>query len=189
MLVCAALIPGILNLIPLASLAAILFVVGYKLAHPLHFKQMYQLGWDQFLPFLATIIAILVTDLLIGILIGTGVSVFFILKQNYGHSYWLHEEHTEEGKRIRLILSENVSFLNKGSILKTLRTIPADSRVLIDGSQSMHIAHDVREILHDFCRGALYKNIDVELRLDVEREWAVFPGARVQIEPACRETA
>ena len=137
LLVCAATIANWLNLIPLASLAAILFVVGYKLAHPTKFVAMYKAGWGQCLPFLITVIAILLTDLLRGIGIGMAASVFFILRDNFVHSYWLHEQDTGNGKQIRLVLSEHVSFLNKGSILKTLREIPPHSKVLIDASDSV----------------------------------------------------
>jgi len=164
LLICVALIPGILNLIPLSCLAAILIVVGYKLAKPSKFKEMYKLGWNQFLPFLVTVLAILFTDLLVGIGIGVAVAIFYLLRNNYRHSYWLHNEQTDDGERIRLILSEDVSFLNKGNLLKRLKDLPENARVLIDASDSMHIDHDVIDILQDFQAQAQYKNIDLEIK-------------------------
>ena len=164
LLICVATIPTVLNLIPLASLAAILFVVGYKLAKPSKFVEMYKLGWTQFAPFVITIVAILLTDLLIGIGIGLVASVFFILQNNYRNSYWLHNEDTTDGKRIRLVLSEDVSFLNKGSILKTLKEIPPKSSVLIDASDSIHIDQDILDILKDFEEKAKFKEIELEIR-------------------------
>ncbi len=164
LLVCVALIPGVLNLIPLASLAAILFLVGYKLAKPSKFKEMYKLGWNQFVPFVITIIAILFTDLLIGIGVGVVVAVFYLLRNNYRNSYWLHNEDTNDGKRIRLILSEDVSFLNKGNLLKTLKDLPENSRVLIDGTDSIHIDYDVIDIIKDFESQAKFKNIELEVK-------------------------
>ena len=165
-----ALIPWLLNLIPLASLAAVLFVVGFKLAHPVKFRETYRLGWDQFLPFIATIVAVLLTDLLIGISIGLVFSVFFILRQNYLHSYWLHEEHIEDRKHIALELAENVSFLCKGSIMRMLQKIPPGAHVLIDGSHSLHVDKDVRDLLTDFVEGAKHQGIDVDLRLAAEKD-------------------
>ncbi len=164
LLLCVALIPNILNLIPLASLAAILFMVGYKLAKPSKFKEMFQLGWTQFAPFVITIIAILLTDLLIGIGIGVVAAVFFILKNNYQNSYWLHSEETTDGSKLKLVLSEDVSFLNKGSILKTLKAIPPKSSVIIDATDSVHIDQDVLDILEDFRTKAAFKEIELEVR-------------------------
>jgi len=164
LLICVALIPAVLNLIPLASLAAILIVVGFKLAKPAKFKEMYKLGWNQFMPFVVTVIAIMFTDLLIGIGIGVVVAIFYLLRNNYRNSYWLHNEQTDDGERIRLILSEDVSFLNKGNLLKTLKDIPENSRVLIDGTDSMHIDYDVVDIINDFESQAKFKNIDLEIK-------------------------
>ncbi|MEM8679719.1 MAG: SulP family inorganic anion transporter [Planctomycetota bacterium] len=171
MLLCVAMIPEMLNLIPLASLAAVLIIVGFKLAHPSKFIEMYRMGWDQFAPFLATIAAVLLTDLLIGIGIGLAVSFFFILRQNYLHAYWLHEEHIEDQHHMSLVLAESVSYLSKGSIMKMLHEIPPNSKILIDGSHSLHIDPDVRDLLTEFKEGtAKHRQIDVELRLDVEKD-------------------
>ncbi len=147
---CVILIPNILNMIPYASLAAILMMVGYKLSSVSLYQKMYKLGWDQFLPFIATIIGVLLTDLLKGIAIGLVFAVFFILRKNYRNNYKI-EEGTENGKPlIRIQLSEEVTFLNKGSILESLYKVPANSHLIIDGSNSKAIDYDVLEVIQEF---------------------------------------
>ncbi|MCW3071777.1 MAG: sulfate transporter [Bacteroidetes bacterium] len=161
---CALLIPRVLNLIPLACLAAVLLMVGYKLAKVSLFKEMYKLGWEQFIPFIVTVIAILATDLLKGISIGMLVAIFYILRKNYRTSYFFHKEDVREGKQIKIQLSEEVTFLNKASIQLMLEELPANHKVLIDGSRSVSIDHDVVEIIHDFKKhGAKEKHIDLAL--------------------------
>lgn len=153
-----------LNKIPLACLAALLLVVGYKLAKISLFKSMYKLGWDQFLPFIVTVIAIQFSDLLKGITVGMCVSIFFILRNNYKRAYFFHKEEYHEGEKIRIQLAEDVTFLNKGSIALTLGHLPDHSSVIIDGSKSHNIDMDVIEIIHDFKKTAVLKNIKLELR-------------------------
>jgi carbonic anhydrase len=139
----------VLNAIPLASLAAILLVTGYKLTKLSLFKEMYDKGWNQFIPFVVTVTAIVFTDLLIGILIGMAVSVFFILRSNYKNPFTLeHQKHVNE--TIRIDLSNQVSFLNKASIKDTLWSIPEGSKVIIDASSSEYIDHDIQELIMDF---------------------------------------
>ena len=159
----AMLIPNILNLIPLASLAAILFLVGYKLAKPALFKQMYAAGKEYFIPFMVTIIGIVFTDLLMGIGLGMAVAIFYILYKNYQKPYLLEVSKTPQGEVIRLELSEDVTFLNKANILKTLNQMPNGTKVIIDASRCIEIEHDVKEIIEDFVEGAHYKDIDVEV--------------------------
>lgn len=163
MLACAMAIPQVLNLIPLASLAAILFLVGYKLAKPSLFKQMYNLGKEHFIPFIVTIVGIVFTDLLMGIGLGTAVAIFFILLANYKKPYYFESENHQEGEPIVLKLSENVSFLNKAAILQTLNHIPENSKLVIDASQSVEIDQDVLEIIEDFKANAAFKNIDLQI--------------------------
>ncbi|MBN8701571.1 MAG: SulP family inorganic anion transporter [Bacteroidetes bacterium] len=164
LLVSAILIPRYLNYIPIASLAAILLLVGYKLAKVSLFKGMYKLGADQFIPFVVTVIAILSTDLLKGIAIGMCVAIYFILRKNYKYSYSYKKETHNKDEVIRLVLSEEVSFLNKGSILQTLDHIPPKSKVIIDGSKSNNIDYDVIEIIYDYKKHtAPLRNIQVEL--------------------------
>ena len=154
----------VLNKIPLACLAALLLVVGYKLAKIKLFKSMYKLGWDQFLPFVVTVIAIQFSDLLRGIAIGMAVSVFFILRNNYKRAYFFHKEEHHEGERITIQLAEDVTFLNKGSIALTLTHLPDNSTVIIDGSKSHYIDADVLEIIHDFKSTAELKKIRLQLK-------------------------
>lgn len=163
LLLAAYFIPTFLNLIPLASLAAILLMVGYKLSKFGLYRSMFRLGTEQFVPFMATVVGILLTDLLKGIAIGMAVAIFFILKKNYKHSYHYKEEKHQHRETITLRLSEEVTFLNKASIQAKLETVPDNAHVVIDGSHSVHIDHDVLEIIHDFrAHTAPQRNITVE---------------------------
>ncbi len=164
LLVSAVLIPRILNLIPLASLAAILFMVGYKLAKPSLFRSMYRLGWSLFAPFLITILAIVFTDLLIGITLGLGAAIMFILYQNLKTPYYFDPEKHHRDEKIKIELSENVSFLNRASILQTLNHLPENSRVEIDASKSKIIDHDVLELIYDFQENARHRSIELEFK-------------------------
>lgn len=164
LLVSAITIASVLNMIPLASLAAILLMVGYKLAKPELFKQMYQLGWEQFVPFTATVVAILATDLLKGITVGMLFGIFYTLKHSYKNSHHLKEIKTKEnGSKIHhLVLAEEVSFFNKASIIEALDSIPVNSKVIIDCSKSKSIAYDVIEIIKNYESNAKTKNIVIE---------------------------
>jgi len=153
-----------LNKIPLACLAALLLVVGYKLAKISLFRSMYKLGWDQFLPFVVTVVAIQFSDLLRGIAIGMAVSVFFILRNSYKRAYFFQKEEHHEGEKITIQLAEEVTFLNKGSIALTLDHLPENASVIIDGSKSHNIDADVLEIIHDFKSTAVLKKIKLELK-------------------------
>ena len=164
LLSCVAFIPTYLNIIPLASLAALLLLVGYKLAKIGLFKTMYKLGWDQFIPFSVTVIGILFTDLLKGIGIGMAFSIFYILRNNYRTPYSFHKEQYKEGEKIIIKLAEEVTFLNKGSILLMLENIPENSEVMIDGSNSASIDYDVLEMIELFKETAKLKNIKLELK-------------------------
>lgn len=162
LLISAVAIPNLLNMIPLATLAAILFIVGYKLAKPVLFKKIYKQGGEQFVPFIITVVAILFTDLLKGIGIGMAVAVFYILRSNFMNPYNSKKSAEDENEHI-ITLSEEVSFLNKGSILKTLNEIPANSKVIIDGSNSKTIHYDVLEIIQNFHTHA--KSIGIKLQV------------------------
>ena len=182
LIVCVITIPFILNMIPLASLAAILFVVGYKLAHPSKFIEMYKQGWTQLLPFVITIAAILMTDLLIGIGIGLVVSLFFILYSSYFKSLWVKTE--EENGRVvhRLTLAERVFFINKGNIQTAIQDIDPGSKVIVDASNTVHMDQDVKDIFNDFKKHAEYD--------DIEIEWIDSPGGEHENDPArVKETA
>jgi MFS superfamily sulfate permease-like transporter len=154
-------IPNLLNKIPLSALAAILLVVGYKLAKPQLFIKLWKEGFEQFLPFIITILGIVLTDLLMGIGMGVAVSILILLRNNYKVPYTI--TNCEKGETITITLAEDVTFLNKASILKSLTNIPDSSKVIIDGSKSLFIHHDVIEIIEDFEVNASYRNIEVEL--------------------------
>lgn len=158
------LIPNLLNQIPLAALAMVLIFVGYKLAKVQLFKSMYKLGWDQFLPFIATIIAVVLTDLLKGIAVGLFFAAFYILKNNFRNAYFAKKSEGTDGHHFTITLAEEVSFLNKGSILKMLDDIPNNSSVLIDGTQSAYIDYDVLELVSNFIETSGRRNITVEVR-------------------------
>lgn len=163
LLIAAMSIPRVLNLIPLASLAAVLFVVGYKLAKPSLIKKMYQQGKAQFVPFIITVLAIVFTDLLIGIGMGLVVAIFYVLYNNYKKPYFFFPEKHEDGAPIRFELAEDVTFLNKASILQTLNHLPENSKVIIDATNTINIDLDVIEIIEDFRENAQYRNIELEV--------------------------
>ncbi|GAB4495289.1 MAG: SulP family inorganic anion transporter [Saprospiraceae bacterium] len=149
-LVCVALIPGLLNLIPLSALAAVLILTGYKLAKVAIFKEMWANGKYQWWPFIITVVAVVFTDLLTGVGIGLAASVFAILRGNMKNSYFFHKEEYHEGDLIHIKLSQEVSFLNKASIKMTLEHLPENARVLIDASDTAYIDFDVLEIIREF---------------------------------------
>ena len=164
LLISAITIAALLNMIPLASLAVILIMVGYKLAKPSLFRKMYALGWEQFAPFTTTVIAILMTDLLTGIGIGLAVGLLFTLHHSYRNSHHMKSTTTTEGGREvhHIVLAQEVSFFNKASIIAALEAIPEKSRVIIDCSNSKSIAYDVAEFIRDFALHAGSKNMIVE---------------------------
>jgi MFS superfamily sulfate permease-like transporter len=166
LLLCVALIPGLLNLIPKSALAAVLIYTGYKLAKPALFKAYYKKGWDQFLPFVITIAAILLTDLLIGVLIGIGVGLFFVIRSNFKTSVFIVNDHNKYLIRLR----KDVSFLNKPIIKNKLEEIPEDASVLIDASRADFIDKDIIEVIEDFAIHAPLKNIRVEVRRNEYKE-------------------
>ena len=163
LLISALLIPQFLNMIPLATLACILLVVGYKLAKPSLFKAMYDLGWKQFVPFVATVAGILFTDLLQGIMIGMIVAVFYILRGHYKNPYILQKNTINDLDVTTINLAEEVSFLNKGSLLKALKNLPKGTNVIIDASGTKHIDHDVIEVIRDFIVNSKNKEILVKV--------------------------
>lgn len=163
LLISVAFFAVFINHIPLACLAALLLTVGYKLAKISLFKEMYKLGWEQFMPFIVTIIAVQFSDLLKGITLGMIVAIFYILRTNYRRDYEIHHEKKAEGGATKIILSEHVTFINKGSIARKLANLQNDIHVTIDASNSHYIDLDVLEIIHDFNTSAALKNIQVEL--------------------------
>lgn len=158
-------IPDILNKIPLSTLAAILIIIGYKLTKPALYKYQYSLGKEQFLPFVITVLAILFTDLLIGIVIGMVVGIFFILRANYKIPYQYREEVGQLNQQdvIKIQLSEHVTFLNKASLQLTLEQVPPDKEVIIDGTFTQDIHHDALEVIYNFQENAKEKGIRCKL--------------------------
>ncbi len=177
-LVCVLTIPNVLNMIPLASLAAILLVVGFKLAKPALFRSMYALGWMEFIPFIVTIGGIVFTDLLTGIGLGMAVAVFFILYKNYQKPYIFDAEKYKDGETVHLTLAESVTFLNKGSMSKSLALIPDGQSVILDATKTTDMHPDVLEIIYDFKENAKTRNIEVELtgfdEMESETQTKVF---------------
>ncbi len=149
----------LMNTIPLTALSAVLILTGYKLAHPQLFMRLYKNGWDQLIPFLTTIIAILFSDLMIGVLIGIAVSAVFILRNHYTAK--VVSVYDRGGKMTEIVLSENLTFLNKQQIIDTLEKLPNQSKVLINGSKTLYIDHDIVEVLQDFTKNAYRKKIEV----------------------------
>ena len=164
LLISIILIPTLLNKIPLSVLAAILFIVGFKLAKPSLFKQMWKLGWKQFVPFLVTVLGIVFTDLLKGIGMGLAVGIVIILIKSFQNSHFLHKEgeDIDDGK-IKMTLAEEVTFFNKGAILKELDNLPKDSLLELDVRQTKYLDNDIIEILEDFSIKARERNITIKL--------------------------
>jgi carbonic anhydrase len=163
LLLSVLLIPGVLRSIPLATLAAILLIVGYKLAHPKVFKAVWMAGRGQFIPFAVTILGVVFTDLLTGVLIGLGIGIFSILYNNYRVPFHFDPSIHVAGRPIRIELSEDVSFLNKASIQRTLDTLPKGARVIIDARRTVNLDPDVREIIQDALTRAKQQGINLEL--------------------------
>ncbi|MDG1039217.1 MAG: SulP family inorganic anion transporter [Polaribacter sp.] len=164
LLISVILIPTLLNKIPLSVLAAILFIVGYKLAKPALFKKMYDLGWKQFIPFTVTVVGIVFIDLLYGIGLGLAVGIVVILIKSFQNSHFLHIEDVSNGKHIiKMTLAEEVTFFNKGAILKELDSLPIDTFLEIDVRKTRYLDNDIIEILEDFAFKAKERNIDIKI--------------------------
>lgn len=164
LLLAVVFIPDLLNLIPLAVLAAVLFIVGYKLAKPALFIEMFKIGKSQFIPFIITVLGIVFTDLLIGIGLGLASGLITVLYNSLKNSHFLHQEDKEgDGKIVEMTLAEEVTFFNKGSILNSLNTIESDSNLKIDIRKSKFIDYDILEILNDFSIKAKNRNIDITI--------------------------
>ncbi|MBZ9728778.1 SulP family inorganic anion transporter [Salegentibacter sp. JZCK2] len=163
MLVCVASIPMILNLIPLAALSAVLFVVGYKLTSIPIYKAIFKQGKKQFLPFIITILVVMFTDLITGIMVGGTIAVFFILRDNYKNAYITQEKVKEEAGTKTLKLAQETTFLNKADIMLYLDHIPENSHLVIDGTEAKFVHHDIYEIIDEFKETAKYKNIKLEV--------------------------
>jgi MFS superfamily sulfate permease-like transporter len=160
LLLCAALIPNLLNKIPLSALAGILIFTGYKLAKITLFKEFYQKGLNQFIPFCVTIIAILFTDLLIGISIGIAVSMIFIIRSNFKTAVLV----VNDNNNYLIRFKKDVSFLNKPIIKSELELVPENANLVIDVARAEYIDKDVIDEVNSFLYHAHLKNIKVAIR-------------------------
>lgn len=161
LLITVFLVPEWLNKIPLASLASILLVVSYKLMRPKVFKKMYFAGMYHFIPFCATIVGLIFTNLLIGIVIGLSTALLSIVLENYKGALYFRESRI--GNKIIFRLSENVSFLNKANLKQTFDQLPPNSEIIIDATRSKYLDYDVFEVIRDFKKEAPLKNIKLTL--------------------------
>lgn len=158
-------IPAILNKIPLATLATVLILVGYKLAKPATFLHFWEKGKYQFIPFIATLVFVVATDLLKGVALGIVISIIFVLRGNLKRAYSFKKEEYEDGDIIHIDLAQEVSFLNKAAIKQTLNDIPENSKVIIDAKDTEYIAHDVLDLIREFKETrAIDENIKVKLK-------------------------
>ncbi len=163
LLVCVLAIPGILKLIPMASLAAVLLMVGYKLAKPSQFKDMWNAGLMQFIPFFITVIGVATIDLLTGVFLGLAVAFIHILWKNYSTPFHFDPNKHLPGMPIHIELSEDVTFLNKAGVKRTLDELPDGARVIIDARRTVDLDPDVREIIEDFVKSAGQRGMTCEL--------------------------
>jgi MFS superfamily sulfate permease-like transporter len=157
------LVPFLLNMIPYASLAAILLITGYNLAKPKLFKNMWSLGWKQFAPFVITILVILATDLLIGVSIGLLISIYFIILNNFKTEYKIVKSKQHATDVYHITLNSNVTFLNKVKLRNALDKIPEYSVLTIDGSNTHFIDYDILELISSFHTKAHDKHIETHL--------------------------
>ena len=162
--VCVLTIPAILNKIPLATLAAVLLLIGYKLANPKTLLHFWQKGKYQFIPFIATLLAVVFTDLLKGVALGMIISIIFVLKGNMQRAYKFRKEEYHDGDVIHIDLAQEVSFLNKAAIKTTLTSIPENSKVIINATDTVYIAHDVLDLIKEYKKiTSKEQNIKVKL--------------------------
>ncbi|MCG9791100.1 SulP family inorganic anion transporter [Flavobacterium algicola] len=158
-------VPVLLNKIPLATLATILILVGYKLAKPATIKHFWEKGKYQFIPFIATLVAVVATDLLKGVMLGMVISIIFILRGNLKRAYSFKKDEYVDGDVIHIDLAQEVSFLNKAAIKSTLSSIPANSHVIINAHDTVYIAHDILDLISEFKEiKARDNNIKVKLK-------------------------
>lgn len=157
--------PKILNMVPLATLAAVLFVVGYKLAPISLFKQMFHKGFDQFFPFLVTVVAILFSDLLKGVCLGLLVGTILALWGNFYSAITV----VRDGRYFLIKFTKDVTFINKLKLKSVLLNVPSNTKLLIDGSLAHYIDADIMEMIIEYQETAKHQNIEVEVK-NLERK-------------------
>jgi MFS superfamily sulfate permease-like transporter len=164
LLISVVLIPTVLNKIPLSVLAAILLLVGYKLASPRLFKHMFDLGWKQFTPYTVTVLGIVFIDLLYGIGLGLLVGIVIILIKSFQNSHLLHINGQSNGRhKIKMTLAEEVNFFHKVPILKELNSLPINTNLELDIRKTNYLDYDIIELLEEFGLKANEKNIDIKI--------------------------
>jgi MFS superfamily sulfate permease-like transporter len=158
------LIPTLMNKIPLSVLAAILLIVGYKLAKPSVFKQMWTSGWRQFIPFITTVL-LLQFNFLLGVGVGLALGIIITLFQSYQNSHFLHAVESDDSGRheVKMVLAEEVTFFNKATILRELDSLPRNTFLELDVRKTSYLDYDVVEILDDFREKAINREIDIKL--------------------------
>lgn len=162
LLLSVLLIPSLINKIPLASLAAILIFVGFKLAHYKVFKTMFNRGFENFVPFIVTTVVIVATDLLSGVLAGLAVNAFLVMKYNSRPDFKQQLEVYPNGEILRIMLPEQATFLNKAALISALRDLPSGSHVLLDATQTHYIDYDIKEVIEEFSANlSREKNISI----------------------------
>jgi SulP family sulfate permease len=164
------LLPGVLRLTPLASLATILIVVGCKLTKPALYRATFRQGWDQFVPFIVTTVAVVFLDLLTGVLVGMACGVFFVIRTNHHEAITVVSLDTNYLFRF----TKDASFVNKNEFRTKLRQLPEGSTLLVDGTRALFIDHDILEILDDFRQMAQHKNIQIDVK-----HWEKLPALAV----------
>jgi MFS superfamily sulfate permease-like transporter len=181
------LIPQVMNLIPLATLAAVLLVVGYKLAKPELFKKMWARGPAQFIPFAATLLGIVFTDLLLGIGLGLAVAVAVLLVEDHRLPFHMKRE---EDNGVRFVLAQQVTFLNKVSVLQSLSDLPSGTKVEINAEGSVFVHADVVEIIDDFVENAKERDIEVVVKgLDPHRRKTTPKTAKLDAAQMAKESS
>ncbi len=150
LLASVALLPAALNLIPESCLAAILLMSGLKLISVDLLKRMWRAGPNQFVPFAVTVVAIVFTDLLIGVLIGLAAALVNVLRSNARRPLRKFVEKHIGGDVVRIELANQVSFLNRAALDKALQEIPAAGHVLLDAQNTDYIDPDILALLRDF---------------------------------------
>ncbi len=149
-LIAVMLLPGALNKIPLSSLAAILIYTGYKLNKPAIYRNIYSQGRDRFIPFIVTVVSIIAFNLLAGILIGLAISLFYILKSNSQTRINIYKEIYPNGITSRLVLPQQMTFLNKAALVAELDSIPRYAQLIIDARYTQYIDKEILELLDVF---------------------------------------
>ncbi len=166
LLISVVTIPTLLRMIPLSVLAAVLFIVGFKLAKPSTFKSIYQTGWKQFVPFIVTVVGIVFTDLLVGIGLGLAVAIIILLVKSYQNSHFLHKVDKEDRSGhhdVQMTLAEEVTFFNKAAIKRELEALEDGTDLILDVSKTYYLDYDVVEILENYREEARERGIDITL--------------------------